>query len=62
LAATSTSTAKQSSRQQPLHVASPVGDEIDNYLPFNDAINWPIRLENDLPILSITKRSEFIGR
>ena len=46
---------EQSARQQGLHIASPIGDQVNGHPLPNDPVDQPVGLEEYLPVLLITE-------
>ncbi len=55
------SAAKQSAREQRLHIPPSIGDEVDRDLLPNDTIDQPVGLEEYLPVFLVAQRMEFRG-
>jgi hypothetical protein len=56
------STAKESPREQGLHIPTAIGDDVNNDLPSDKAIDKPIWLEEDLTKFLVTQPAEFLGQ
>src|SRR5450631_3908993 len=52
--------AQQSSRQQGLHIPSPICDQVDGHALPHDAIDEPVGLEKHLPVVLITQAAQFL--